>query len=155
MEMNTDYTRSVTAVVFKDGKVLLGRHTYGNGKGLLIVPGGYINKGEDPRDAVKREYMEETGVVIEPKEVIAIRFREKDWYVAFSADYVSGNAVSDGDENDLVVWMDIEEALRREDVPGLTKELILVNKKKEAGFVEHDYDPLKEIGSLYAINCEK
>ena len=155
MENQTDFTRSVTAVVFKEGKVLLGRHTYGNGKGLLIVPGGYIMQGEDPRTAVKREYLEETGVVIEPKEVIAIRFREKDWYVAFSADYLSGEARSDEDENDLVVWMDIEEALSREDVPGLTKELIKVNRERAAGFVELDYDPLKEIGSLFAIPYEK
>ena len=154
MEINTDFTRSVTAVVFREGKVLLGRHTYGNGKGLLIVPGGYIKNGEDPREAVKREYLEETGVVIEPEEVIGIRFRKNDWYVAFSANYISGEARSDEDENDLVVWMDIDEALQREDVPGLTKELILANKRKEKGFVEHDYDPLKEIGVLYGVDLE-
>ena len=111
MEINTDFTRSVTAVVFREGKVLLGRHTYGNGKGLLIVPGGYIKNGEDPREAVKREYLEETGVVIEPEEVIGIRFRKNDWYVAFSANYISGEARSDEDENDLVVWMDIDDPL--------------------------------------------
>lgn len=150
-EKNTDFTRSVTAVVFKEGKVLLARHTYGNGKGLLIVPGGYISNGEYPDIAVKREYLEETHVVIEPKEVIAIRFRDKDWYVAFSAEYVSGEAMSDNDENDEVVWMDIEEALTRDDVPDLTKELIKINRNHVRGFNEHSYDPLKEVGRLYAI----
>lgn len=36
----TNWGQSVTGVVIKDNKVLLARHTYGGGKGLLIVPGG-------------------------------------------------------------------------------------------------------------------
>lgn len=39
---NTCWTQSVTGVVIHEEKVLLVRHTYGDGKGLLIVPGGYI-----------------------------------------------------------------------------------------------------------------
>ena len=35
---NTNWNQSVTGVVIKDGKVLLGRHTYGGGKGMLIMP---------------------------------------------------------------------------------------------------------------------
>ncbi len=121
---NTDWSRSVTGVVIRDGKVLLCRHTYGGGRGLLIVPGGYLNHGETPEDAVKREIMEETGVTVEPGELLGVRFGGKDWYAAFKAEYVSGEAVSDHDENDLVVWMETEEALARPDVPGLTKALI-------------------------------
>ena len=64
---NTCYKQSVTAVVLRDNKVLLARHTYGAGKDFLIVPGGYLNLDETPEDAVKREFLEETGVVIEPK----------------------------------------------------------------------------------------
>lgn len=120
----TDWSRSVTGIVIREGRVLLARHTYGGGKGLLIVPGGYLERGETPRDAVKRELLEETGIVAEPGRLLAVRFGERDWYAAFQAEYVSGEAVSDHDENDLVVWMDVEEALRREDVPGLTKRLI-------------------------------
>lgn len=45
---NTCYKQSVTAVVIRAGKVLLARHTYGAGKNMLIVPGGYLNKGETP-----------------------------------------------------------------------------------------------------------
>ena len=70
---NTCYKQSVTAVVIRAGKVLLARHTYGAGKNMLIVPGGYLNKGETPEHAVKREYLEETGVLINPKDIIAVR----------------------------------------------------------------------------------
>ena len=99
-------------------------HTYGAGKDFLIVPGGYLNLDETPEQAVKREFLEETGVVIEPKNIIAVRFNLKDWYVAFSADYVSGREHSDNDENSEVLWLDVDEALNRSDVPELTKKLI-------------------------------
>ena len=38
VEENTNWSQSVTGIVIKDGKVLLARHTYGPGKGRLIVP---------------------------------------------------------------------------------------------------------------------
>lgn len=110
---NTDWSRSVAGVVLKEGKVLLCRHTYGGGKGLLIVPGGYLERGETPEEAVRRELREETGITAEPGRLLAVRFGTKDWYAAFAAEYVSGEAVSDQDENDLVVWMDAAEALVR------------------------------------------
>lgn len=54
---NTNWQQSVTAVVIKDNKVLLGRHTYGAGKGKLIIPGEYVNIGESPQEAVKRNIL--------------------------------------------------------------------------------------------------
>ena len=149
---NTNWCQSVTGVVIKDNKVLLARHTYGSGKGLYIVPGGYVEYGEMPQDAVKREIFEETKVVAEPKNIIGIRFNEKDWYVAFSVDYVSGEATSDGDENDAVVWMDIEEALNREDVPGLTKTLIQCALKENKGFGQLPYVSRNKPGFLYGVD---
>ncbi len=137
---NTNWSQSVTAVVIRDGKVLLGRHTYGAGAGKLIIPGGYLEYGESPQEAVIREYLEETNVAVEPKEVIGIRFSDKNWYVAFRAEYVSGEAKSDQDENSEVVWMDVEEALVREDVPDLTKKLIQCAMEPEKAFVEIPYD---------------
>ena len=119
-EENTNWSQSVTGIVIRDNKVLLARHTYGPGKGKLIVPGGYVKWQESPQEALKREYMEETGVEVEPLDVIGIRFNQKDWYVAFRAEYKGGRAVSDGDENSEVLWLDVEEALSREDVPDLT-----------------------------------
>ena len=49
---NTNWCQSVTGVVIKDGRVLLARHTYGAGKGKLIVPGGYVEYGESPQQAI-------------------------------------------------------------------------------------------------------
>ena len=147
---NTNWGQSVTAVVIKDNKVLIARHTYGGGKGMLIIPGGYVEKGETPQDAVIREFKEETNITIKPKSIIGIRFNMHDWYVAFSGDYISGTVQSDGDENDLVMWLDIDEALNREDVPELTKSLIksAINGK---GLEQADYNGNNPPCSLYGL----
>lgn len=149
---NTNWSQSVTGVVIKDNKVLLARHTYGPGTGMLIIPGGYVEYGETPQDALKREFLEETHIVIEPKNIIGIRFNSHDWYVAFSAEYVSGKATTDHDENSEVVWMDIEEALVREDVPGLTKSLIKCALNEEKGFQQLSYESKSRPGTLYGID---
>ncbi|MBE5804326.1 MAG: NUDIX hydrolase [Clostridiales bacterium] len=123
-QTQTNWGQSVTAVVIHNGKVLLARHTYGSGAGKLIIPGGYVNVGETPQDALKREYLEETGIVVEPLDIIGVRFNMHDWYIAFRAAYVGGEAVSDHSENSEVLWIDVNEALAREDVPMLTRKLI-------------------------------
>ncbi|MGN1119016.1 MAG: NUDIX domain-containing protein [Oscillospiraceae bacterium] len=123
-ETNTNWEKSVTGVVIRDGKVLLARHTYGAGKGRLIIPGGYIQHGESPESAVVREILEETGITVEPGGVIGIRFNMHDWYIAFRAEYVSGEAHSDGDENSEVLWLETDKALISEEVPDLSKQLI-------------------------------
>ena len=82
---NTDWGKSVAAVVIRDGKVLLGRHTYGDGKGYLILPGGYMNLGESVEDAVVRETQEETGVLVRPTGLVGVRTNAKDCYLIFRA----------------------------------------------------------------------
>ena len=121
---HTNWGKSVAGVVIRDGKVLLARHTYGPGTDKLIIPGGYLEEGETPEDALKREFLEETGVSVSPRGILGIRFNMHDWYIIFAADYLSGEAVSDHLENSEVVWLDAREALSREDVPDLTKKAI-------------------------------
>lgn len=143
MEMNnenTNWGQSVTGVVIHEGKVLLARHTYGGGAGKLILPGGYVENNETPQDALVREYLEETGVRIEPENIIGIRFNMHDWYVAFKARYVSGTPRSDHDENSEVVWVEIEEALKKEDVPDLTKKLIQSAVSSEEGLKYTEFE---------------
>jgi hypothetical protein len=77
-------------------------------------------------------------VTICPKDIIGIRFNKRDWYVVFSAQYVSGSPVSDNDENSEVIWLDVNEALSRDDVPDLTKKLIesALNQNNALKFTE-------------------
>ena len=150
---NTNWGQSVTGVVIKGNKVLLARHTYGGGNGMLIIPGGYVNIGETPQDALIREYLEETNITVKPLNIIGIRFNMHDWYIAFKAEYISGEAISDGEENSEVLWIEIEEALQRKDVPELSKSLIksaiLGNEGLE--FTEYHGDPKHAPYSLYCL----
>lgn len=148
----TNWGQSVTGVVIKDNKVLLARHTYGGGAGLLIVPGGYVNADETPQDALVREYMEETKVAVKPLDIIGIRFNMHDWYIAFRAEYISGEATSDHEENSEVLWVDVEEALTREDVPELTKKLIESAVKKDTGLHKEEYNGSTKHGA-YSLYC--
>jgi len=136
---NTNWGQSVAGIVIKDGKVLLARHTYGNGKGMLIIPGGYVNLGETPQDALKREFLEETNVTVKPVDIIGIRFNMHDWYVVFRAEYISGKEQSDQDENGEVVWVDVCDALSREEVPQLTKILLKSAVENEKALTFRDY----------------
>ena len=145
---STNWSQSVAGVCLKEGKVLLARHTYGSGNGKLIIPGGYVKFGEVPEETLVRDYLEETGVRVKAGRLLGIRFSAKDWYAVFAAEYVEGEARSDGDENSEVVWLDVGEALKDETVPGLTKTMI-EQALKETGFELTPYQTTKQGNFLY------
>ena len=59
---------AVAALVFNDaGEVLLQRRS---DNGLWGVPGGAIDPGEEPAQAVVREVYEETGLIVKPERLI-------------------------------------------------------------------------------------
>ena len=145
---STNWSQSVAGVCLKDGKVLLARHTYGNGNGKLIIPGGYVQFGEIPEETLIREYLEETGIRVKAGKLLGIRFSAKDWYAVFAAEYIEGEARSDGDENSEVVWMDVDEALKDDTVPGLTKTMIETALKGE-GFTLTPYQTNRTGNYLY------
>lgn len=149
MENNTIWNHSVAAVCLRDGKVLLARHTYGGGKGKLIIPGGYLQEGESPEAAVRREFMEEVSVEIEPREILGIRFNTHDWYVVFRADYTAGEPTPDYEEIDEVLWLDTAEALEHSDVPELTKAMIRCAVSGKPGLLPMPYTGRSEPNSLY------
>lgn len=150
---NTNWGQSVAGVVIKNGKVLLARHTYGSGNNKLIIPGGYVNFGETPQEALKREFMEETHIEVKATDMIGVRFNMHDWYIVFRAEYISGEAVTDHKENSEVLWIDIEEALSRDDVPELTKKLIAsaVSEKRGLCYQEYEANTKHAPYSLYCL----
>jgi ADP-ribose pyrophosphatase YjhB (NUDIX family) len=56
------HTAGVKLVLRRGDDVLLVRHTYGR-RADWDLPGGFINDGEDPQDAVLRELAEEVGLI--------------------------------------------------------------------------------------------
>ncbi len=60
----------VSAVIFNEqGRVLLTRRT---DNGLWCLPGGAFETGESVSEAVAREVIEETGLIIEPIKIIGV-----------------------------------------------------------------------------------
>src|SRR4030042_152444 len=62
----------VGAILERNGKILLVKEAQGRGKGKWSQPAGWIDVGENPIDAVKREVEEETGFLFTPTEVLGI-----------------------------------------------------------------------------------
>ncbi len=56
---------AVSAVIFREGKVLLVRRARSPGKGFYSLPGGRVEFGESLHEALAREVDEETGLRIE------------------------------------------------------------------------------------------
>ncbi|KAA2254662.1 NUDIX hydrolase [Solihabitans fulvus] len=59
------------AVCVRDGRVLLARWVGPKGK-LWTLPGGGVDHGEDPYDAVRREVTEETGHTVEVERLVGV-----------------------------------------------------------------------------------
>lgn len=57
------------AVVVQDGHILLVTRKRAPGRGLLALPGGFVNTDETFRDAMLRELLEETGLKV-PRKVL-------------------------------------------------------------------------------------
>ncbi len=61
------------ALLTRDGEVLLTQMSSRTRiEGRWTLPGGGIDHGEDPRDALRREVYEETGLRVEPRAVMDV-----------------------------------------------------------------------------------
>ena len=121
--MNNKYFTVCGIVEIKE-KVLLVRHTYGTAKGRILVPGGYVEEGELPSKAIEREVLEETGVTAKAKAVFSVQFKPEQWCVVFTMQYVSGEPKSDGYENNEVLLISTEDAVKRDDITNMSREIL-------------------------------
>ena len=67
------FTVTAGAVIFNDaGQVLLLKHRFRSGSGWGL-PGGFLEAGEHPLDALRRELREEIGLELEQVEIFGSR----------------------------------------------------------------------------------
>ena len=68
----TNVAAAVTAVISDpEGRILVVRRSKEPGRGLLDLPGGFVEPGETAEDAIRREAREELGIEITPARLLA------------------------------------------------------------------------------------
>lgn len=109
---------SVCALVVRDGRLLLARRAGDPGKGKWDMPGGFVEEGEDPLDALRRELQEETGLDVEVGEFFGVY---ADWYFERGTLNLYWLAAADGEPNatdDIseVAWFSPDELPARDEI---------------------------------------
>ena len=106
---------AVSAVIARDGKILLVKRGCEPNMGLWSLPGGGIELGETAREAVAREVREETALIVEPGKVAGVfdvisedggRVRFHYVVITFFAEIVSGELDPGSDAADAQ-WIDL------------------------------------------------
>lgn len=147
---NKFYT--VCGITEIDGKILLVRHTYGAAKDRILLPGGFVVENELPTVAAEREILEETGVQTKAQSLMAVQFKAEQWCAVFIMDYISGTPRSDGYENSEVLLLTAEEAVKREDITNLSREILTAYKnKKYSVLAKSGYVPQSSSADNYVI----
>ena len=121
---------TVCGVVEIEGKVLFVRHTYGFAKDKILCPGGYVKENELPTQAIEREILEETGVVVRARSILSVQFMVDQWCVVFDCEYISGTPRSDGHENSEVTLLPPQDAVVRDDITNMSRELMKIYLKE-------------------------
>ena len=143
---------TVCGIVEIDGKVLLVRHTYGSAKNRILCPGGYVEENELPTTAIEREVFEETGITVRVKSLLSMQFKSNQWCAVFVLEYVSGTPKSDHYENSEVLLLSPEEAIEREDITNMSRELLKIYlENKNGGIPQNDYIPKSATEQDYVL----
>ena len=131
----------VGAIIIEDGRVVLVKRGHAPLAGKWSIPGGVLEVGERLRAAVVREAKEETGLTIEPGELLGVFERVlPDDQGRLRYHYVLIDFLCRREEGELTAASDAEEArwFRREELGALqlareTEEVILKGFEKAAG----------------------
>ncbi len=104
----------IGVMIFKDGKVLLGKRKNAHGDGSYAWPGGHMEYMESFADCAKRETMEEAGIEIENVRFLRLMnlktYAPKHYVdIGLAADWKSGEPqIMEPDKCEGWGWYDID-----------------------------------------------
>ena len=78
----------VQGILERDGRVLLARRAREPRLGHWDLPGGFLDETEHPLDGLRREFREETGLEVEPVELLDIEIEPYDGRHVFSVTWI-------------------------------------------------------------------
>jgi len=128
--IQVNFTASAGGIITNEqGRVLLLNHFLRPDSGWGI-PGGFLNAGEQPEEAFRREVCEETGINVEDVSFLRVRTTGRHMEFIYSARAV-GNAEVMSSEISELAWFDIDKL--PEEISGDQLDLIrkAVNKSGE------------------------
>ncbi len=104
-------------VVDQAGRWLVVKKKYGGLKGLWSLPAGFVSSGETVDEAIKREVLEETGIIIEVKGLMGLRTgvldaKISDNMIIFACEPKNETIVVQEKELEDVRWMFPDELLK-------------------------------------------
>jgi 8-oxo-dGTP diphosphatase len=103
------FTVTAGALIFNEaGKVLLLKHRFRAGSGWGL-PGGFLEKGEQPIDALRRELREEIGLEVADAEVFAARsFRKPRQVEVLFRCHANGSVKPQNMEVERAEWFSVD-----------------------------------------------
>lgn len=122
----------VYGVIIHDGKIALIKKARGGYKGLYDLPGGGIERGEEPKETLHRELMEEVGVQVTGEKILAAVSTAFKWDVddkliqdlhhigiLYTVDIEGDKLKTDADGLDSLggLWMNIDDIHKEEVSP--------------------------------------
>jgi ADP-ribose pyrophosphatase YjhB (NUDIX family) len=107
-------------ILERDGKVLLAKRAHEPRQGWWDLPGGFLGETETPEDGLRREFLEETGLAVEPVEIMRIDIEPYGHRHVFSVTYIvsgDGDPVPADDVEELR-WFAADELPEEMAFPG-------------------------------------
>lgn len=122
--------RVVAAIIIDDGKVFATQRGYGDFKGGWEFPGGKIDEGETPKEALIREIKEELDTEVDVLELLdTVEYDYPNFHLSmdcFICKIISGDLVLK--EHEAAAWLTKEEL---DSVDWLPADITLIDKIKQ------------------------
>ena len=121
--------RVVAAIIRKENKILIAKRNYGEFEGLFEFPGGKIELGEIPEEALRREIREEMEVDINVEEFFININYEYPTFILDMDCYLCELLENDIHLNDHseIKWIDVNE----ENIEWVPADIQIIDKLRE------------------------